>query len=105
MEGDRLCAAQFLIDVDQSLVCAYPAWTRAWNVTDNIRKSMRVISEPFLLGCVVVLGDFNANPGPLGGGRRRDDLNQPRVMQCHLNAVFLGSLAKGTGHTYVSGDV
>ena len=71
----------------------------------------RVISEAEQIGSVVVLGDFNAHLGVLGGCRGIGEANQQGVLledllrRCDLNAVSLGCLASGSGYTYVSGTV
>ena len=66
----------------------------------------RVISEAEQIGSVVVLGDFNAHLGVLGGYRGIGEANQQGVLledflrRCDLNAVSLGYLASGPGYTY-----
>ena len=71
----------------------------------------RVISEAEQIGSVVVLGDFNAHLGVLGGCRGIGEANQQGVLledflrRCDLNAVSLGYLASGPGYMYVSGTV
>ena len=58
----------------------------------------------------MVLGDFNAHLGALGGGKGKGDPNLQGVMvnevmaRYHLNVVSLGSLAKGPSRTNVGGD-
>ena len=84
--SDRVCAVQFSIDdgprsmvsvigvylpcLDQGLEC----------YRQHLHKLERVISESSLLGCVMVLGDFNAHLGLLDGGRGRGDPNLQGVM-------------------------
>ena len=69
----------------------------------------RVVSESELLGPVVVVGDFNAHLGELGGPRGLGNPNQQGVLlfglmeRCNLSAVSLGSCASGMLHTYQSG--
>ena len=70
----------------------------------------RVISESSLLGAVIVLGDFNAHLGRLGGARGCGETNAQGVLvgdlmaRCHLNAISLGSVATGPCHAYESGS-
>ena len=62
------------------------------------------------LGAVIVLGDFNAHLGRLGGARGCGETNAQGVLvgdlmaRCHLNAISLGSVATGPCHTYESGS-
>lgn len=59
----------------------------------------------------VVVGDFNAHLGILGGARGVGDPNMQGVLlhemmvRCDLFAVSLGSTASGMTHTYFSGEV
>ena len=56
---------------------------------------------------MIVLGDFNAHLGRLGGIRGRGETNVQGVLvndmltRCHLNAVSLGCAATGQHHTYM----
>ena len=71
----------------------------------------RIISVSALLGPVVVLGDFNAHLGTLGGERGKGSSNLQGMLlsevmdRCNLSAVSLSSLATGPAFTYISGDV
>ena len=80
---------------------------------DNLIELESVISDSSLLGPVVVLGDFNAHVGSLGGVNSKG-LGDPNVQgvlvsevmeQCNLSAVSVGSLCSGPSFTYMSGDV
>ena len=75
---------------------------------EHLIELERAISESSLLGSVIVLGDFNAHLGRLGGIRGRGETNVQGVLvndmlaRCHLNAVSLGCAATGPLHTFVS---
>ena len=70
----------------------------------------RVITESESLGSVVIVGDFNAHLGKLGGSRGLGDPNVQGVLlhdlldRCELNVVSLGSLSSGETYTYRSGS-
>ena len=57
---------------------------------------------------MIVLGDFNANIGCLGGVGGFGEINVQGVLvndmaaRCHLNAISPGSIATGPCHTYVT---
>ena len=59
------------------------------------------MSESSMLSAVIVLGDFNAHLGQLGGARGVGEANVQGVLlndmfsRCHLNTVLLGSVASG----------
>lgn len=71
----------------------------------HLQELERVICESLLLGGVVVLGDFNAHLGVLGGERSVGSPNLQGILieegmaQYHLNAVSLGSLSSGSSYT------
>ena len=77
---------------------------------EHLVELERVVSESELLGPVVVVGDFNAHLGELGGLRGLGNPNQQGVLlfdlmeRCNLSAVSLGSCASGMLHTYQSGS-
>ena len=70
----------------------------------------QVITESESLGPVVIVGDFNAHLGKLGGSRGLGDPNVQGVLLhdlldgCELNVVSLGSLSSGETYTYRSGS-
>ena len=78
---------------------------------DHLIELERVISESSLLGPVIILGDFNAHLGSLGGKKGQDDPNVQGVLvsevmeQCNLSAVSVASLSSDPSFTYMSGDV
>ena len=67
-------------------------------------------SESALLGPVVILGDFNAHLGNLGGARGVGDPNIQGIAlhevmdRCDLSAVSLGSMVTGPSYTNINGD-
>ena len=67
--------------------------------TTHLIELENIICESRILGRVVVLGDFNAHIGVLGGDIRRGKPNMQGVLlsevmsRCHLSAVSLGSIA------------
>ena len=71
----------------------------------------RIVSESAVLGPVIILGDFNAHLGSLGGPRGRGPANAHGVLleefmgRCSLSATSLCSWATGPVYTYVSGEV
>ena len=79
--------------------------------TDHLIELEYLINKSLLLGQVIVLGDFNAHLGTLGGIRGKGAANVQGVLisevmaRCNLSAVSLSSLATGSDYTYFSGDV
>ena len=77
---------------------------------EHLAELERCISESSLLGGVMVLGDFNAHPGSLGGIRGCGESNVQGVLvsdmvaRCHLNAISLCSVSSGPIYTYVRGS-
>ena len=69
----------------------------------------RVISESVLFGPVVILGNYNAHLGFLGGERGEGNPNLQGVLlsevmsRCNLSAISLSSMATEPHFTYVSG--
>ena len=69
----------------------------------------RLISDQQQQGPVIVVGDFNAHLGTLGGHRGVGDPNQQGMLlqqlitRCNFYAVSLSSLAIGPQYTFQSG--
>ena len=117
IKSDCLCAVRFSINVgvpsimtvigvylpcsDQSLDC----------YKNHLIELGNILNESLALGQVMVLGDFNAHLGALGGLRGRGVANAQGLLiselmsRYSLIAVSLGSLATGPQYTYVSGNV
>ena len=67
ISSDRICAVRFSVDDGDSLLVSVIGVYMPWSdqglecYRDHLIELERVISESFLLGPVVVLGDFNAH--------------------------------------------
>ena len=76
---------------------------------EHLMELERLISDQQQQGPVIVMGDFNAHLGTLGGCRGVGDPNQQGMLlqqlitRCNLYAVSLSSLATGPQYTFKSG--
>ena len=74
--------------------------------TEHLIELERVVSEHQHSGPVVIMGDFNAHLGVLGGVRGIGEPNQQGVLlhqlitHCNLYAVSLSSLSQGPQYTF-----
>ena len=78
---------------------------------DHLVELERLVTEAQQYGLVMVLGDFNAHLGHLGGSRGSGSAPNPQGLivkewadRCHLYAVSMSALATGPVYTYFSGD-
>ena len=73
---------------------------------EHLIELERIISDNQRLGPVVIMGDFNAHLGALGGERGVDDPNQQGLLlhqlltRCNLYVVSLSLLATGPQYTF-----
>ena len=77
---------------------------------EHLVELEQIVSDSLLLGPVVVVGDFNAHLGSLGGPRGVGDMNVQGVIlyelmiRCDLSVASLGSAALGEMYTYSRGE-
>lgn len=77
---------------------------------DHLQELERIITDSILLGPVIILGDFNAHLGSLGGVRGTGNPNLQGILlsdimdRHNLCAVSQCEWATGPLHTYVSGN-
>ena len=117
ISSDRICGIRFSVDDGDASVMSVigvylPCLDQGMDCyREHLIELDRVVSESEHLGPVVVLGDFNAHLGRLGGGRGAGDPNVQGVLlqefmeRSNLSAVSLGCIASGPVYTYCSGDV
>ena len=78
---------------------------------DHLVELEQLVTEAQQYGLVMVLGDFNAHLGHLGGSLGSGSAPNPQGLivkewadRCHLYAVSMSALATGPVYTYFSGD-
>ena len=114
--SDRVCAIRFCDPNDNkstfSVIGVYlPCSDQGMDCyRDHLQELECVISDSILLGPVIILGDFNAHRGSLGGVRGTGDSNLQGILlsdvmnRHNLCAVSQCEWASGPLHTYVSGN-
>ncbi len=112
--SDRICGIRFSVDYrDASVMTVIGVYLPCLDqgmqcYREHLIELDRVVMESVHLGPVVVLGDFNAHLGGLGGGRGTGDPNiqgillQELMGSGNLSAVSLGRIASGPNYTYCS---
>ena len=117
ISSDRICAIRFSTSNNEkstiSVIGVYLPCSDQGSecYRQHLVELERIVSESALLGPVIILGDFNAHLGSLGGLRGRGPANAHGVLleefmgRCSLSATSLCSWATGPIYTYVSGEV
>ena len=91
--SDRLCAVRFSIhDGVESLITVIGVYLPCADqgmecYTNHLIELERIINESSVLGKVIVLGDFNAHLGTLGGVRGRGPANTQGVLVSELSLL------------------
>ena len=114
--SDRICVIRFCDPNDNrstvSVIGVYlPCSDQGMDCyRDHLQELERIVSNSVLLGLVIILGDFNAHLGSLGGVRGTGNPNLQGILlsdimdRDNLCAVFQCERATGPLHTYVSGN-
>lgn len=113
--SDRICAIRFCDPNNNvstvSVIGVYlPCSDQGMDCyRDHLLELERIISDSILIGPVIILGNFNAHLGPLGGVRGSGNPNiqgilLADIMDRHTCAVSQCEWATGPLHTYASGN-
>ena len=115
ISSDQICAIRCSLDKSATTVLTVigvylPCLDQGIDCySSHLLELEKIICESQLLGRVMVVGDFNAHLGVLGGEKGRGKPNLQGVLlsevmdRCRLSAVSLGSIATGSDFTFFSG--
>ena len=117
IKSDRICGITVKLSTSQpqylTIRCVYlPCADLGMQVfCDHLIELERLVTEAQQCGLVVVLGDFNAHLGHLGGVCGSSGIPNPHGLlvkewadRCQLYAASMSTLSEGPDYTYFSGE-
>ena len=114
-DSDRVCGIRIKIKNSQQFLSVISVYLPCADLgadyyLECIVELERITEESKQLGPTIIMGDFNAHLGTLGGPRGRGDPNSQGVLlhellqRCDLFAASLSNHAEGPDYTFWRGD-